>query len=468
MEHIPPIFLEKFRKSNTKPNSLVKKICYATAFKIQGLIFVSTPFWYNALLAIAKPIYRWKIKQRAESEQQFQLEIRQRFGDFLPVKNKNALWIHAVSVGETNAVQAVIEHYLQQGQPILLTNTTKTGQARANSLFNKPQYQQLFQAVFLPVDQKSVIDKFLAKYQPKVLALVETELWANLLHQTRAKGIPSLLLNGRLSAKSAEKYAKVPSLTRPMLQQLSFLLAQDLDTRKRFLELGMPEERIQVTGNLKFDLSVPEQFHHQIMVLRQQWNIKERYAITLASTHAPEEQQLLSRLAKHLQQHPELVCIVVPRHPERFNEVFNLSQQLGLRTHRRSLGEDIQADTQVYLADSMGEMWLWYGLSRTCFVGGSLNETGGGHNILEPMLLSVPTVTGHKYHNFQTIVDELKEVNAIKIADDFDHAVKCLLSDLSDVEQAKRQVQQAKLVLQRNQGALKWHINAIDQALSSR
>lgn len=427
---------------------------------------MSTPFWYNLALHCAKPIYRWKIKQRAESEKQFELEIRQRFGDFLPVKNKHALWIHAVSVGETNAVQAIIEHYLKQGQPILLTNTTKTGQARAKALFDKAPYQDLFQAVYLPVDIKSIIKQFLNKYQPKALALVETELWANLLHQARAYNIPCLLLNARLSEKSAQKYAKFPSLTTPMLQQLNLLLAQDLDTRKRFLELGMPEERIQVVGNLKFDMEVPHEAHQHFLRLRQEWNIKERFVITLASTHAPEEQQLLSRLQKHLHQHPALACIVVPRHPERFDEVMNVCQQLGLRTHRRSLGESIQADTQVYLADSMGEMWLWYGLSRTCFVGGSLNETGGGHNILEPMLLSVPTVTGHKYFNFQSIVDEFKQVNGIKIANDFDEAVKYLLSDLSDVEQAKRQIQQARHILQQNQGSLKWHLNAIDQALA--
>lgn len=426
---------------------------------------MSTPFWYNLALNFARPIYRWKIKNRAANKEELELEFRQRFGDFLPVKNKHALWIHAVSVGETNAVQALIEHYLRQGQPILLTNTTKTGQAHAKVLFNKTPYQELFQAVYLPVDIKSVIDKFLNKYQPKVLALVETELWANLLHQARIKNIPCLLLNARLSEKSAQKYAKFPSLTKPMLQQLNFLLAQDLDTRKRFLELGMPEECIQVVGNLKFDVEVPEQFQQQILRLRQEWNLKERLVITLASTHAPEEQELLSRLKKHLLQHSDLVCIVAPRHPERFNEINQLCQKLGLHIHRRSLGESIQTDTQVYLADSIGEMWLWYGLSRTCFVGGSLNATGGGHNILEPMLLGVPTVIGEKYFNFQSIVDEFKAVDGIKISDNFDETVKYLLQDLSDVEQAKRQVQQARQILKQNQGSLKWHINAIDQAL---
>lgn len=425
---------------------------------------MSTPFWYNALLAIAKPIYRWKIKQKAQNQQQFDLEIRQRFGSFLPVKNKQALWFHAVSVGETNAVQALVEHYLQQGQVILMTNTTKTGQARAKQLFAH-KYPDLFQAVYLPVDQKSVIQAFLDKYQPKLLALVETELWANLLHEVRQRHIPSVLINARLSEKSATRYAKYPSLTKPMLQQLNMILAQDIETKKRFIELGALEQNIQVLGNLKFDMSMPEPLIHQAKILRQEWQLQNRVIFTLVSTHAPEEYEIIQRFKKHLNQHANLLAIVIPRHPERFDEVYQQCVDLGLRTQRRSLGESIQADTQVYLADSMGETWLWYALSRSCFVGGSLNELGGGHNILEPMLLGVPTITGKKYFNFQQIVDELKAVHGILIADDFEQACQYLQQDLSDGQKSFIRAKNARQVLERNQGSLKWHIHNIDQLL---
>lgn len=425
---------------------------------------MSTPFWYNALLAVAKPIYRWKIKQKAENAQQFELEIRQRFGSFLPVKNKHALWFHAVSVGETNAVQALVEHYLAQGQPVLMTNTTKTGQARAKQLFEH-KYPQLFQAVFLPVDQKSVINAFLDKYQPKLLALVETELWANLLHEVRKRHIPSVLVNARLSEKSASRYAKYPSLTTPMLQQLNAIFAQNIETKQRFIQLGMAEDKIQVLGNLKFDMMVPEHFIHQAKVLQQEWQLNQRTIFTLASTHAPEEYEILKQFQKYLHQHQNLLAIVVPRHPERFEEVYQQSIALGLRTHRRSLGEPIQPDTQVYLADTMGELWLWYALSRSCFVGGSLNEVGGGHNILEPMKLGVATITGAKYFNFQHIVDELIDKKAIRIAHDFTQAVQFLQQDLSDGQQASQRAGHANQVLKNNQGALKWHIYNIDQLL---
>lgn len=425
---------------------------------------MATPIWYNALLALAKPFYKWRIRKRAENQQQYDLEILQRFGDFLPVKNKNAIWIHAVSVGETNAIQPLITHYLQQGQPVLLTNTTKTGQERAKQLFAK--YEELLQCVYLPVDQKAVIQQFLHQYQPKLLGLVETELWANLIDLCRQQGIPCLLLNGRLSAKSAQSYAKFPSLTKPMLKQLNQLLAQDEATKQRFISLGMPEQNIQVVGNIKFDMQANAAQLEQAKILQQQWQLEQRKTMLLASTHKDEEHQILKHLKQALQADPQLLCIVVPRHPERFDEVMQVCQDLGLMTHRRSLGEMIQADTQVYLADTMGEMWLWYALSQACFVGGSLNEAGGGHNILEPMLLDVATCVGYKYFNFQTIVDEFHQHQAIKIAQTTQQAAEFLLADVNPNTQTQHQIQQAQQLLQKNQGSLQRHIQAVDYYLT--
>lgn len=427
---------------------------------------MSSPIWYNALLVILKPIYRWKIKKRAENQEQYELEIRQRFGDFLPVKNKNALWIHAVSVGETNAIQPVVEHYLKLGQPILLTNTTKTGQARAKSLFAK--YDDLFQAVFLPVDEKATVKRFLEYYQPKLLALVETELWSNLLHLARRKQIPTLLLNARLSEKSAKSYAKVSSFTRAMLQQLNQIIAQDEDTKRRFIALGASEENISVVGNIKFDMQIPEHFVQQAEQLKEQWSLEHRKIMLLASTHANEEYDILSHLQQHLQQNPELLCIVVPRHPERFDEVKQICDRLGLCTHRRSLSEPIQANTHVYLADTMGEMWLWYALAQSCFVGGSLNETGGGHNILEPMLLNVPTMIGYKYFNFQTIVDEFVAHKAIKVVHSAEQAVEELLKDIQAHVETQQQIDHAMQLLNKNKGSLAKHIQFIDEHLSGK
>lgn len=426
---------------------------------------MATPFWYNAALALIKPLYKSKIKKRAESTEQFQQECLERFGPFQPVKNRQAIWFHVVSVGETNAAQPLIEHYLKAGHPVLVTNTTKTGQARAKSLFLKAPYLDLFQAVYLPADQKPLVRQFFALYQPKLLALVETELWPNLIAQAGQSQVPCILINARLSEKSAKGYAKVSSLTQPMLHGLDQLLAQDRATAERFIQLGATPSVTQVVGSIKFDIHAPELAVKQAAQLKQEWSLTGRKIITIASTHAPEEQKLLNALKPYLDAQSELLCIVVPRHPERFDEVFAVAQSLNLNTTRRSTGQRIEAETQVYLADSMGEMWLWYALSNACFVGGSLNEPGGGHNILEPIALHVPTVLGKNYFNFQTIVDEFVQADAVKVVEDAEQAAAVLMTLLDDAEQANTLNQAAQKIMQLNTGSLKKHIQVIDAYL---
>ena len=426
---------------------------------------MATPFWYNAALSVIKPLYQWRIKKRALDMEQLQQECLERFGPFQQPKNLHAIWFHVVSVGETNAAQPLIEHYLKLGHAVLVTNTTKTGQARAKSLFLKAPYEHLFQAVYLPADQKKLVQAFYQKYQPKILALVETEIWPNLIDQAQQFKVPCLLINARLSEKSAQGYRKVQRLTRGMLSGLDQLLAQDQATLDRFLNLGMSENKSQVLGSIKFDIHAPESFIQQAQQLKQNWNLASRKVITLASTHAPEEQKLLRALQPYLRQHPEIVVIVVPRHPERFDEVFQVAQDLDLNTQRRSLGEVIEPHTQVYLADSMGEMWLWYALSQVCFVGGSLNEPGGGHNILEPVALNVPTVLGKNYFNFQTIVDEFVAVNGVKVVNDAEQAATVLIELLNDQVAAEQLNQQAQQIMLKNTGSLAKHIAVIDHHL---
>ncbi|WP_441375281.1 3-deoxy-D-manno-octulosonic acid transferase [Acinetobacter lwoffii] len=426
---------------------------------------MATPFWYNAALALVKPLYQSRIRKRATDPEQLQQELTERFGPFQPPKNLHAIWFHVVSVGETNAAQPLIEHYLKLGHPVLVTNTTKTGQARAKSLFLKAPYLDLFQAVYLPADQKTLIREFYQKYQPKLLLLMETELWPNLLDQAPQFNVPTVLLNARLSEKSAKGYTKVKGLTRGMLQQLTQLLAQDIATQQRYIQLGIAAEKTQVLGNIKFDITAPERFIQQADQLTQEWQLGGRKIVTLASTHAPEEKEILSALKAALEADPYLVCIVVPRHPERFDEVFQAAQSLGLKTQRRSLGQRIEADTQVYLADSMGEMWLWYALSQACYVGGSLNEPGGGHNILEPIALNVPTVLGKNYFNFQTIVDEFVQADAVAVVQDAQQAAEVLLELLQDQVKAEILNAAAQQIMQLNTGSLAKHIQVIDQYL---
>ncbi len=426
---------------------------------------MATPFWYNAALALLKPVYQWRIKKRAENEQQYQQECLERFGPFQPPKNLDTLWFHVVSVGETNAAQPLIEHYLKLGHSVLVTNTTKTGQARAKSLFLKAPYEANFQAVYLPADQKHLVQAFFEKYQPKILVLVETELWPNLINKAKEFHVPTLLVNARLSEKSAKGYAKVPSLTKPMLQSLDQLLAQDQASLTRFQQLGTLKSQSQVVGSIKFDIDAPQSFLDQAEQLTREWQLSNRKVITLASTHAPEEQLLIEAFKAQLQSHPALLLIVVPRHPERFDEASRTAKSLNLNTQRRSLNEAIESDTQVYLADSMGEMWLWYALSHACFVGGSLNEPGGGHNILEPIALQVPTVIGPNYFNFQSIVDEFVKAYAVAVGQDAQQIVAMLIDFIENPALSTQMSENASSIMQKNAGSLAKHIAVLDRYL---
>ena len=440
-------------------------LCYILPIHSISGQHLATPFWYNAALTLIKPLYQSRIRKRAESPEQLQQELLERFGPFQTPKNKHAIWFHVVSVGETNAAQPLIEYYLKSGHPVLVTNTTKTGQARAKSLFLKEPYLNLFQAVYLPADQKHLIRDFYQKYQPKLLLLMETELWPNLIDQAKNYKVPCLLLNARLSEKSAQGYGKVKGLTCGMLNAMQQLLAQDLATQQRYIDLGIETKKTQVLGNIKFDITAPQQFIERASELKREWTLQGRKIITLASTHAPEEQQLMAELKAVLDTDPNLLCIVVPRHPERFDEVFQAAQSLGLRTQRRSVGQRIEEDTQVYLADSMGEMWLWYALSQACYVGGSLNEPGGGHNILEPIALNVPTILGKNYFNFQTIVDEFIEAQAVEVVENVQQAATTLLKILNNSSKTESLNTAAQKIMQQNQGSLAKHIAVIDQYL---
>jgi 3-deoxy-D-manno-octulosonic-acid transferase len=422
------------------------------------------PFWYQVLLALILPLYRLRVWQRSRTQADYQNEVIERFQIAKTVKNTRAIWIHAVSVGETNAAQPVIEHFLKQGQPVLVTNTTRTGQARAKALFDQ-NYPELFEAVFLPVDTVGLMQQFLQRYQPRLFILIETELWPNALAQTRQAGIPSILLNARLSARSAKGYGKFGRLTHPMLAQLSCIAAQDQATAQRFIELGADAKKVVVTGSVKFDIQPPNHLLEQAEQLKQQWQLGNRPVLIAASTHEPEEAQILVQFPKVLAQFPSAVLIMVPRHPERFERVAQLIQQNGFGLFQRSQQQEIQAETQVYLADSMGELWLWYALASMAFVGGSFSATGG-HNPLEPVRLGVPVVMGPHTFNFKVIVEQLMQAYALTQVDNAEALAQVWLNWLQQPEQAKQAGLAGLQVMQANQGALDRQLGLVKKLLN--
>lgn len=426
---------------------------------------VKPPFWYQLLLKIITPLYRWRVWQRSRHEADYQAEVTQRFVVQPQAKNTGVIWIHAVSVGETNAAQPLIQHFLNLHLPVLVTSTTRTGQVRVRELFAANNPQQ-FESVFLPVDSLPLIEKFIATYRPCLLALIETELWPNLLAACAERAIPSALMNARLSARSAKGYGKFSRLTKPMLQQLSLIAAQDHDTAQRFISLGAVSHAVQVTGSLKFDLHAPAHLLAQAQQIKQEWQLATRPLFVVASTHEPEEKLLLEAFHQLLKNYPDVVLVIAPRHPQRFDSVAQQISAEGYALYRRSLGQQINPACQVYLADSMGELWAWYALATAAFVGGSLCENGG-HNPLEAARLGVPVVMGPHVFNFKHIVEVLATAGALQQAHSAEQVVTIWQNWLAQPTQREQASQAALQVMRANQGALQRQLSALDQLLAS-
>ena len=427
------------------------------------------PWYYRLIIALLKPLYRLQVWRRSHQRDNYQQEVAQRFGKSYPPRpvNENTadnkvIWCHAVSLGETNTVAPLLDQLLQQGYQIWLTNTTQTGFARGASRFADAIAQGRLSHSYVPVDSPAVIRDFLAHVQPVGVLFVETELWANILAILAQQKIPSILVNGRLSAASFNRYQKISAVSRSMMQNLTLIIAQDDDSAQRFCQLGATPEQVQVAGSLKWVINAPKINHGNDKPLLSDNKIASnitglehlnRPVWVAASTHSGEEDIVLSwqqqLLARAGGQNPLL--ILVPRHPERFDEVATMIQQSGFTMARRSLNEAVTMDTQVYLADSMGELMMWFAVADVAMVGGSLVDIGG-HNPVEPVSVATPILMGRYTQSCQTVVDKLASVGALyQPYNDFYHPI--VVDDIT-AEQAEPQPKHSNLVAATNDNVL--------------
>jgi len=431
---------------------------------LESPLLRSTPLWYRLLLALILPLYRLKVFLRSRHEPDYQRELWQRFGPLPAPIVRRPVWVHAVSVGETNAAEPIIRHLLARGLPVLVTNTTRTGAARVRTLFSEAIARRQLAQHFLPVDTVHLMHDMVSLYQPCAMLMIETEIWPNLLSELDHRGIPSLLMNARLSARSAKGYGKFPGLMTPMMQHLTLIAAQDTATAERFVALGAKKDKVVVTGSLKFDLSPPEHLLQLANELKAEWQLGDRAVIAAVSTHEPEEAELLAQFKRLRESIPNALLILVPRHPERFERVAGLIRESGLSFSRRSEQGVVTQDTAVFLADSMGEAWVWYALASVAFVGGSLSETGG-HNPLEPARLGVPVVMGPHTFNFAKIIEQLIDAGALVQVADADAVEQIWLHWLTNPAARETAAQAAMQVMQANQGALQRQLNLLDQLI---
>lgn len=405
---------------------------------------------YTLCFYLLVPVILLRLIWRGLKAPAYRSRLAERFGWFKAPPMDKPLWIHAVSVGETIAAAPLINRLLAENpaQQIIVTTMTPTGSERVQALFGGRVFH-----VYAPYDLPDAIARFLKRCQPSALIVMETELWPNLINGCYRRNIPVLVANARLSARSAKGYARFGTLSRGMLQQISRIAAQHQEDGQRFIQLGLPADRLSVTGSIKFDLELPGNLYNDAQALRQQLG-SERPIWIAASTHAGEDELLLQAHKSLLNNYPDLLLILVPRHPERFDQVYRLCCEQNLSTARRSLDEPCRDQTRVLLGDTMGELMLFYGAGDIAFVGGSL-IANGGHNPLEPAALGLPVLMGPHLFNFSHICSQLQEAGGLHVVEADAQAIEeALESWLTHPEQREAAGQAAQGVVNANQGAL--------------
>ncbi len=347
---------------------------------------------------------------------------RQRWQERLGFYNKTAspgvIWLHACSVGEVEASIPLIGKLQERYPtiPCLVTTTTPTGSSRIIDEFG-----ETIQHVYLPFDISFAINVFLTRFQPRIAIIVEKEIWPNLFFQCDDRNIPLLLVSALLSERSFHRYLHWQSLFKPVFQTISRIGAQtDLDA-KQFNQLGIESRRISVTGSLKFERTVSEQFKQRAVLLRQQL-FPTRSIWIAASTHDNEEILLLDRLQQLQTNNPDLLLILAPRHPQRGISIVNYCNLQSISCVTRSSSLSCQSDTRVFLLDTLGELMLFYGVADVAFVGGSLVKVGC-HNLLEPAAWGIPMLFGSSVHNCEEIATELVASNAAVSVVDADQCI---------------------------------------------
>ncbi|WP_339523262.1 lipid IV(A) 3-deoxy-D-manno-octulosonic acid transferase [Pseudomonas sp. EA_35y_Pfl2_R111] len=410
---------------------------------------------YTLLFHLGLPLVAGRLAWRAWQAPAYVKRIGERFAIGLPALKPGGIWLHAVSVGESIAAAPLVRELLARYPqlPITITCMTPTGSERIQAMFGGSEYAGQVQHCYLPYDLPWAAARFLGRVQPKLAVIMETELWPNHIHQCAKRGIPVALANGRLSERSARGYARFANLTAPMLAELDLLAVQTALEAERFSSLGARPEYVEVTGSIKFDLTIDPALLNRAAALREQWQATQRPVWIAASTHAGEDEIVLAAHRELLKQKPNALLILVPRHPERFNAVFELCQRQGFRSRRRSTGEDVQAVDQVLLGDTMGELLFLYALADIAFVGGSL-VANGGHNLLEPAALGKPVLSGPHLFNFLEIAAQLRAAGALSEVADAEGLAQRVAQLWREPEAAQAMRDAGLAVMQANQGAL--------------
>jgi 3-deoxy-D-manno-octulosonic-acid transferase len=420
-------------------------------------------FIYTLTMYLLTPVILYRLAVRGLRYPDYFSRWRERFGFFDDPKIRDSIWIHAVSMGEVNAAMPLIDALMQRylGTPFVITTVTPTGSDRVRRVYGDRVFN-----VYLPYDLPASIRRFLDRVRPRLIVVMETEIWPNLFFGCRARGVPIVVANARLSEKSLRGYGPVRPLAKSALASAHYVAAQSMTDAARLRDLGAEPDRLGVVGNLKYDMTVPEELKTQAQTMRAGWGAQRPVWIA-ASTHEGEEEPVLRAHAAVLRQFPDALLLFAPRHPERFKPVALACRSFGFITRTRSEGGSADADTQCFVVDTLGELLRFYAASDVAFVGGSLVPIGG-HNVLEPAALSVPVIVGSQTFNFTDITASLIEAGAalcIAESDELSTAVIKLLAD----EQLRRRIgDAARAAFEREQGGVLRTVGIVEKVLEER
>jgi 3-deoxy-D-manno-octulosonic-acid transferase len=402
-------------------------------FKITA--YLLAPFYLAALL--------W----RGRREPGIWRGFGERFGRGPPLPAP--VWLHAASVGEVQAAAILVAALRARDArlPLLLTTTTAAGRARACTLFAAAGVM----VCYAPLDLPGAVRRFLRRVRPPLALILETEIWPNLLRACAAANVPLVLVSARISPKSARRYRWLGKPLREALASVAQVGAQSAADAQRFAALGVPAERIAVTGNLKADLSIPDTVLEKGLQLRARLG-PQRPVWVAGSTHEIEEQQVLQAHRVVLQTHPAALLVLVPRHPRRFAAVAEWLQREQVRFVRQARGEPVTQVSEVLLVDEMGQLLDFYAAGDVAFVGGSLVQAGG-HNLLEPAALSRPVLTGPQHANAREVLQALQAAEGVRIVGDGAQLGRAVAELLADAGARERLGARALDVVSANRGA---------------
>jgi 3-deoxy-D-manno-octulosonic-acid transferase len=405
-------------------------------------------FFYNLLTYLLYLPYVGYWLVRGISNRAYLQRLGERLGIGYP-RLERCIWIHAVSVGEVVAAVPLIRALARRypDRPLLVTTVTPTGAARVAALFGDE-----VQHTYIPFETPTMVDRFYAATNPDVALVLETEIWPNLYRGCGVRGIPLVLVSARISPKSVRSYRRLLPLFRETLSHGIVIAAQSDADAERFLSLGAAPERTRVTGNIKFDVELAPDLPLRGQELRSEL-FGDRPVWIAASTHEGEEELVLDAHRILIEKHPELLLLLVPRHPQRFQAVRELAAKQPMSVVARTEGVPCSAATQVFLGDTMGELPLFYAASDVAFVGGSLVPVGG-HNLLEPAALGLPLLSGPHVFNAQEIADMFVARHACSIVNDSIELAGEVARLLSDAATAARMGEAGRDILERNRGAL--------------